>query len=72
VRSARVAGLDLAISIGVRSPYPRAEVVIGRSLALCVHPYAAWRARSAPARLFVVLAYLVASYGVTLLVLLAR
>lgn len=55
----------------MRSPKPSTEVVIGRSLALCVHPYAAWRARSIGARLFVVLAYLTASYAVTLAALLA-
>lgn len=42
------------------------DVLIGRSLAMCAHPYAAWRTRSTAGRLFVVLAYSAASYGVVL------
>lgn len=42
------------------------EVLIGRSLALCVHPYAAWQSQSAMTRLFVFTAYLTASYVLAL------
>jgi hypothetical protein len=42
------------------------EVLIGRSLALCVHPYAAWRSQSSTTRMFVFTAYLTASYLVVL------
>jgi hypothetical protein len=41
-------------------------VLIGRSLALCVHPYAAWQSQSAMTRLFVFTAYLTASYVLAL------
>ena len=37
------------------------EVLAGRALAMCVHPYAAWRAHSSRARLFVVFAYFAAA-----------
>ena len=49
-----------------RSPGRQAEVLIGRSLALCVHPYATWRSRPAMTRLFVFTAYLIASYALVL------
>jgi hypothetical protein len=42
------------------------ERSIGRSLALCVHPYAAWRSRGMSGRLFVIAAYAAASYAVVL------
>jgi len=42
--------------------------LIGRSLAMCVHPLAAWR-RGARARLVVVAGYFVASYATFLLAL---
>jgi hypothetical protein len=47
------------------NPLPVA-VLIGRSLALCAHPYAAWRIYSARERLAVLCAYVVASYAVML------
>ena len=46
----------------MRHRLPQPEVVIGRSVALCVHPYAAWRSQSNAARLFVFSAYMTASY----------
>ena len=46
------------------------EVLLGRSLAMCAHPYAAWRAHSARGRLLMVLSYLAASYVVMLAILL--
>jgi hypothetical protein len=42
------------------------ETVIGRSLAMCAHPYAAWRSRSVGHRALVLVAYLVGSYGLVL------
>ena len=42
------------------------EVLVGRSLAMCVHPYAAWRSRSTRCRAFVLFAYFVGSYALVL------
>jgi hypothetical protein len=41
----------------------RCEILIGRSLALCAHPIAAWRVGSIRARSIVVGSYFVASYA---------
>ena len=38
------------------------ELLIGRGLALCVHPMAAWRVLSTPGRAFVISAYAVGAY----------
>jgi hypothetical protein len=46
------------------------ELLIGRGLAFCVHPAAAWRVLSAPGRAFVVAAYAGAAYVAVLGVLL--
>ena len=48
------------------------ELLAGRALAMCVHPYAAWRAHSSRARLFVVFAYFIGSYAAVLGLLFAR
>jgi hypothetical protein len=45
------------------------EAAIGRSLAMCVHPVAAWRRGSFRTRLVVVGAYFVASYATVLFAL---
>jgi hypothetical protein len=42
------------------------EILIGRALAMCVHPFAALRSRSSKGRMLVVVAYLIGSYGVVL------
>jgi hypothetical protein len=42
------------------------ETLVGRSLAMCVHPYAVWRSRSVRRRVFVLVAYLVGSYALVL------
>jgi hypothetical protein len=47
------------------------ETVIGRSVAMCVHPYATWRSRSTRCRVFLLLAYLVGSYSLVLAILFA-
>ena len=68
--SARIEGSAigpiLAAAEGVSSrldrPSTRTEILVGRSLAMCVHPYAAWRSHSARGRLLVFAAYLGASY----------
>ena len=54
----------------VTAPVTRFEVLIGRSLALCAHPYAAWRTHSTAGRLFILFTYAAASYAVMLGVLL--
>jgi hypothetical protein len=38
------------------------DLLIGRGLAFCVHPRAAWRVLSTPGRAFVVAAYAGAGY----------
>jgi hypothetical protein len=48
------------------------EILAGRALAMCLHPYATWRARSSKGRAFVVVAYVVGSYVVALGFLFAR
>ena len=45
------------------------ETLIGRSLAMCVHPYAAWRSRSPRRRVFVFSAYTVGTYALVLCIL---
>jgi hypothetical protein len=40
--------------------------IIGRSLAMCVHPYATWRSQPARFRVLVLLAYTIASYALVL------
>jgi hypothetical protein len=52
------------------APGTRFDVLIGRSLAMCAHPYAAWRTRSTGERLLIVLTYAAAGYAVMLGVLL--
>ena len=70
----RVTGLVLATRRHVTStvivPGTRVEVLLGRSLAMCAHPYAAWRTHSTAGRLFILLTYAAASYAVMLGVLL--
>jgi hypothetical protein len=44
----------------------RIETLAGRSLAMCAHPYAAWRTHPGRVRTFLVLAYAAASYAVVL------
>ena len=45
------------------------EILVGRSLAMCVHPYAAWRSHSTRRRMFVFFAYVAGSYALVLGVL---
>ena len=49
-----------------------ADIVIGRTLACCVHPSAAWRRLSGSGRAVIVGTYFAASYLAVLAVLLAR
>ena len=53
------------------SKLPQLEILIGRSLAMCVHPYAVWRSHSTKARLLVLFAYASASYVIMLSALMA-
>jgi hypothetical protein len=47
-------------------PHRPIETLIGRGLAMCVHPYAAWRSRSIRGKAFVVSAYAAAGYALAL------
>ena len=47
------------------------DLIAGRALAFCVHPYAAWRRLTASGRALLVAAYFTASYAVVLAVLFA-
>ena len=48
------------------------DVLLGRGLAFCVHPYAAWRRLTAAGRALLVFAYFGAGYGAVLALLMAR
>jgi hypothetical protein len=47
-------------------PSTPVEILVGRSLAVCVHPYAAWPLLSNGGRAFVFAAYAAAGYAVVL------
>jgi hypothetical protein len=49
-----------------------ADVVIGRTLACCLHPAAAWRRVSKPGKALIVSAYFVAGYLGVLVALLSK
>jgi hypothetical protein len=53
--------------------HPRAALAIlaGRSLAMCMHPYAAWRLRSSKGRALIVIAYGAAGYALVLAALMS-
>jgi hypothetical protein len=53
------------------SKLPQLEILIGRSLAMCAHPYAAWQSHSMKKRMLVLFAYGAASYAIMLGTLLA-
>jgi hypothetical protein len=42
------------------------EIIIGRGIACCLHPMAAWRVMTRSGRALVVAAYVGASFGATL------
>ena len=44
----------------------RIEVVIGRSAAICVHPFAAWQSRSRKDRAVLLISYFTISYVIVL------
>jgi len=54
-----------------RSPTPT-ERWLGRSLAFCAHPFAAWRLSSGRTRAGIVVGYVTAGYLAGLLILLFR
>jgi hypothetical protein len=43
-------------------PSTRSEIIIGRSLAICAHPYAAWRTTLRSVRLVLCAGYFTAGY----------
>jgi len=49
-----------------------ADVVIGRTLACCAHPAAAWRRLSTSGKAVIVAAYFLVAYVAVLLVLFAK
>jgi hypothetical protein len=49
----------------------QAEVLIGRTLAVCLHPFAAWRSTMGAARLLLLAGYFFTGYLATLLVITA-
>jgi hypothetical protein len=51
-------------------PSNRLEIMIGRSVAICLHPVAAWLSRSPQKRLVLVAGYVGAGYIVVLIALL--
>ena len=50
-------------------PSNQFEIFIGRSIAMCAHPFAAWRTQSKTRRALILLVYFATSYAVTLGVL---
>jgi hypothetical protein len=54
----------------INRPSTGLEILIGRSLAACVHPVAAWRSGSRSARLQFFVGYFVAGYVLVFLSLL--
>jgi len=64
-KTATLGGIALAPRHGVAI-----EILIGRSLAFCAHPWAAWRRLGPRGRLLLVAAYFGASYTSVLAVLL--
>ena len=64
-------GLVFATRNRMTSKLPQLEILIGRSLAMCMHPYAVWRSHSTKARLLVLFAYASASYVIMLSALMA-
>ena len=59
-------GLGFALKQAMASKLPQLEILIGRSLAMCAHPYAAWRSHSIKKRMLVLFAYGAASYAIML------
>jgi hypothetical protein len=47
-------------------PSTRMETLVGRGLAMCLHPYAVWRVQPPARRLLVLVAYFAASYALVL------
>jgi hypothetical protein len=48
--------------MAIPSPPNRFEIWLGRSLALCVHPFTAWRLSSGATRALIVMGYAAAGY----------
>jgi hypothetical protein len=54
------------MSIASNLPSTRSEILAGRLLAICLHPYAAWQSGSRRRCAFLLMAYLAASYALVL------
>jgi hypothetical protein len=67
-RKYRVAGMATKLRAEVTVP---SEIVLGRFMACCVHPVAAWRALSTSGRCLLALAYAAVGYVAALMTLLA-
>ena len=61
----RARGRDLATARGVKA----FEILLGRGLACCLHPQAAWRVTTRTGREFVICAYAAGGFVTTLAVL---
>jgi hypothetical protein len=59
-------GPILAPGNAMPSKLPQPEVLVGRTIALCVHPYAAWRSHSMKRRAVLLFTYMAASYFIVL------
>ena len=57
---------DERVSLRLSQSGANIETLVGYSLAMCVHPYAVWRSRSARRRAFVLLAYFASGYALVL------
>src|SRR5215467_6603375 len=66
VRSWSRCCFDERVSLRLGRSRANIETLVGYSLAMCAHPYAAWRSRSARRRAFVLLAYFVGGYSLVL------
>jgi hypothetical protein len=55
--------------VSTNRPSTRCEILLGRSLAVCVHPAAAWRSGSMSLRLQCFFGYFAAAYVLVLLAL---
>ena len=64
-------GTNLAYLSGMAQPTLVPAIILGRTAAACVHPFAAWRLLSMSWRVLMLIAYVAASYAVVLSTLLA-
>jgi hypothetical protein len=65
-KSSPAVGLVFAPENAMSPKLAQPEVLVGRTIALCVHPYAAWRSHSIKRRAVLLFAYMAASYFIVL------